>query len=208
MPSQTDRLCTYCGFDTQEDLVRGAFWTGQDYIVVEDMPAWLCAGCGEHFFPRETTLRIQDLLTHPPVESGKIIRTSVYSLDSSLPMDENTAQPVRDLQPDPALELDTPPEARAAESTIELQRDPCRFQCKYCQSGTVMGRVRSVFWAGEELIVLENIPARVCPTCQEPYYSGPTLDRIEALLKNRARVTATRTLDIPVFSLAHPNGKS
>ena len=208
MPSPRDCRCMFCGFDTHEDLIQGAFWTVQGYIVVEDIPARSCRGCGELFFTEETTLRIQQLLSRLPAEPKRLIRASAYSMTAFTSSGENSVCQMPNLQPDIALAADPQQDPQPSESPFESQRNLDSLLCPYCKFRTVACRVRSVFWAGETLIIIENIPSQVCPTCQEKYYSESTLERIDALLKNFASDSVTLITDIPSYSLTSCEEKS
>jgi YgiT-type zinc finger domain-containing protein len=39
--------CAYCGAETRQDSVKAAFCGPQGWVVVEDVPARVCPGCGE-----------------------------------------------------------------------------------------------------------------------------------------------------------------
>lgn len=58
----TGTTCTNCGGnEVRRAEVRSAFWHEDRLVVVEDIPALLCAGCGEQFYD-DTTVLVLDLL--------------------------------------------------------------------------------------------------------------------------------------------------
>lgn len=72
-----------------------------------------------------------------------------------------------------------------------------------CQCGSTQGHVaglRSVFWQGDGLIVVEGIPALVCDGCGEPYYDDETTVRLD-LLRGGAYPGAQPRgrIEVPVF---------
>lgn len=55
--------CHVCGSDVmKEQRVNEVFTINGRRVVVEDIPAQVCARCGESFFSRETTERIRRLV--------------------------------------------------------------------------------------------------------------------------------------------------
>ena len=53
-PVQVEGRCPSCGCNTRQDAIRAAFWTSAGLFVMDDIPAWLCEGCGEASFETET----------------------------------------------------------------------------------------------------------------------------------------------------------
>lgn len=54
--------CSSCGgADTRLGRVRSAFWHDDRLVVVEDIPAMVCAGCGAQSFD-DTAVVVLDLL--------------------------------------------------------------------------------------------------------------------------------------------------
>jgi len=48
--------------------------------------------------------------------------------------------------------------------------------CMQCGSASLQATmVRSAFWQGERLVVIEDIPAMVCNACQERFYDDATV---------------------------------
>ncbi len=80
---QTRPACEQCGgTDLREDEVRSAFWHGDRLVVVEDVPAVVCATCSEQFFDDSTVMLI-DLLRgegFPPEKARRELRVAVFSL--------------------------------------------------------------------------------------------------------------------------------
>jgi YgiT-type zinc finger domain-containing protein len=75
--------------------------------------------------------------------------------------------------------------------------------CQHCGSTTLhAGSVRSAFWHGERLVVVEDIPALVCDACHEQFYDDLTAVRLD-LLRGAGfpDLQAQRELRVPVFSL-------
>lgn len=84
-------------------------------------------------------------------------------------------------------------------------RDEVHASCSHCGSGNLKATtIRSAFWEGERLVVIEDIPAIVCIDCSEPHYDDRTAVLID-LLRGGGFPTekALREITVPVFSLAH-----
>lgn len=92
--------------------------------------------------------------------------------------------------------------ARIEVTTIERPESPCDLRCEHCESPTDEDVVRSVLWTGSGLVAVEDIPARVCRKCREPYYDAQTVRRIMELTGERSPADmAKRELAVPVYSL-------
>ncbi len=53
-------------------------------------------------------------------------------------------------------------------------------------------------WVDGKLIVIEDVPAKVCENCGEKYFSAKVSKQIDALLESAGE--AKRKLEVPVFS--------
>ena len=70
--------CSVCDAgDKREELVEEVFRIDGDYVLVERIPATVCARCGEESFSRETTERIR-LMVHGRTEPAKSIALKVF----------------------------------------------------------------------------------------------------------------------------------
>jgi len=88
--SQTILQCKYCGCNTNQSrrgrastdevFIKAALWTDKGLVVVEDIPARLCEGCGEQFFEQEVIRKIEQVVTYPLAKVKQWIRVPVYSL--------------------------------------------------------------------------------------------------------------------------------
>jgi YgiT-type zinc finger domain-containing protein len=148
--------CKYCNYDTHEEVIKATFWMDNGLIVIEGIPAWLCKGCEEQFFDEQITRRIQELLNNPTTKPERLIRVSVYDL----PQLESTGK------------------HRQFQSIRANKDSQACLQCKYCESETVEELVKSAFWVDEQLIAVENIPARVCQECKEHFYDDEIAETI------------------------------
>ncbi|MFN3746292.1 MAG: type II toxin-antitoxin system MqsA family antitoxin [Hyphomicrobiaceae bacterium] len=77
-------------------------------------------------------------------------------------------------------------------------------RCSNCGSGSIHeARVRSAFWHGDRLVVVEEIPAIVCDDCHEQYFDDSTIVALD-LLRGQGfpEESARGELRVPVFSLS------
>jgi YgiT-type zinc finger domain-containing protein len=72
--------CAYCGADTHEDVVKAAFWAHQGWVVIEDIPARVCEGCGEQFYDDKTAQRIEEIVNGSTALPQRQITVPVFSL--------------------------------------------------------------------------------------------------------------------------------
>jgi YgiT-type zinc finger domain-containing protein len=77
-----ETTCSTCGGgDVHAAKVRSAFFEGERLVVVEDIPALVCDGCGGHFYD-DATVVFLDLLRgegFPPDRARSELRVPVFS---------------------------------------------------------------------------------------------------------------------------------
>ena len=95
----------------------------------------------------------------------------------------------------------TPPEEPSGPDQERPPDSPAAFPCAYCGADTRAGLVKAAFWGREGLVAIEDIPARVCEGCGEPFYDDETAQRIEGIVNGSTAVPRQR-ISVPVFSLA------
>ena len=70
--------CSVCGAgDSREELVEEIFRIDGKYVLVDRIPATVCARCGEESFSRETTERIR-LMVHGRTRPAKSVALKVF----------------------------------------------------------------------------------------------------------------------------------
>ncbi|HSH81648.1 MAG TPA: type II toxin-antitoxin system MqsA family antitoxin, partial [Herpetosiphonaceae bacterium] len=55
------------------------------------------------------------------------------------------------------------------------------------------------YGAGDDLLVIENVPVISCPSCGERYMTAQTLHELEAIKTERRRRAALRTIAVAQF---------
>ena len=72
--------------------------------------------------------------------------------------------------------------------------------CEYC-NGEVRAKTVTVYYRHKsKLVVIENVPTRVCRRCEERYYDAVTVERMEAIA--RRKKTAEKTVMVPIQDFA------
>jgi YgiT-type zinc finger domain-containing protein len=74
--------------------------------------------------------------------------------------------------------------------------------CPSCGQATQESRMSVTMWSGNRLVLIENVPTRVCDHCQEQLYDELTSSRIMQLAASGFPSSrALREITVPVFSL-------
>jgi len=207
--SQDLLRCKYCRGNTRKDTIKAALWSNRGLIVIEDIPARLCEGCGEQFFEAEVTQRMQRVIT--PASSPLLAPR--FRGDKFTPAQAGARKQRGAAAAKAKRQIRVPvyslPQVRAAKekrhegiSNSRGEHSGETFLCAYCGSGTVEDLVKSVFWVDGRLLIVKNIPARVCQRCRQPFYDEETADNISELDKGKSLPGVTRRYEsVPVFSL-------
>lgn len=71
--------------------------------------------------------------------------------------------------------------------------------CYFCGHGTLKEkRVTVDFRWGDQLVIIENVPAKVCNECGERYYAAPVVREMERISKEGC---SEKELRVPVVAL-------
>jgi len=71
--------CHVCGAtEAQTELVNEVFLIEGKFVLVEDIPATVCAHCGELIFSRETTEKIRRMV-HGEAQPVKTVQLDVFA---------------------------------------------------------------------------------------------------------------------------------
>lgn len=74
------------------------------------------------------------------------------------------------------------------------------MKCDVCGSAMVEQLVTYSLIYNDRLVVVENVPARVCRQCGEQTFDPDTVERLQRTIWEGR--TPTRTVETPVFDLA------
>ncbi|MBW4493666.1 MAG: type II toxin-antitoxin system MqsA family antitoxin [Oscillatoria princeps RMCB-10] len=76
-----------------------------------------------------------------------------------------------------------------------------RTVCDICgTSGARVRRITRSYGKGEDLLLIENIPAVSCPHCGETYLTAETLREIERIKRNRKQLAVERPVEVASFA--------
>ena len=74
--------------------------------------------------------------------------------------------------------------------------------CEFCE-GTVEPRtIRARFQFHGETIYVDHVPAWVCTQCGEQYFDAPVYKRLEAIARQRERLTETVCFPLATYDMA------
>ena len=74
--------------------------------------------------------------------------------------------------------------------------------CPNCREPLTSTKVNTAIWQGDEVALVEDIPALVCPSCREQFYDDDVSDALRKLSESGFPASeANRTIEVPVFSL-------
>jgi len=75
-------------------------------------------------------------------------------------------------------------------------------RCDRCVGELTAGQTTLEIWQAEELLVIRDVPADVCPQCDEAYISAAVSEQLDHFLSEYHQHRPERYLAVPQFSLA------
>ena len=72
-------------------------------------------------------------------------------------------------------------------------------QCHVCGEQMVARTINQDFWLKGNLIVIENVPAGVCPQCGEKIVKADVGQQIATFLAGTNQLQPIRNINVPVF---------
>lgn len=209
--SQRASPCEHCGSDTCEDVVKAALWGRRGWLVIEDIPARVCEGCGEQFYDEETTRKIAKVIAGAVAGAKQKIPVAVFSLaEVEVPKAQPRGEVIDEEEMEAVETVFTGTEGAGQET--EDRASPETLLCKYCESQTHEDTVKTAFWAAGGLVAVEDIPAQVCEGCGQQFYADETARKIAELTEHGLPAEkANRKMFAAVFSLGEvevPNRKA
>jgi len=75
-------------------------------------------------------------------------------------------------------------------------------KCHVCGEQMQEKRINQEFWLKGKLIVIEFVPAGVCPQCGEKIVKADVGRQLATLIGNLRRVPKRRTMSVPVIRYA------
>ena len=72
-------------------------------------------------------------------------------------------------------------------------------KCHVCDTPMVEKTIQQDFWIKNKLIVIEKIPAGVCPQCGEKIVNAEVGEHIARLIKDNKRIKKAPTISVPLI---------
>ncbi len=70
-------------------------------------------------------------------------------------------------------------------------------ECEVCDTPLEEKQIKQDFWVRGKLMVVENVPAGVCPQCGEKVVKADIGRRISKLLGNTKQIKKARKISVP-----------
>jgi len=84
---------------------------------------------------------------------------------------------------------------------MEVEQNPPGL-CPHCREPLGASLVRTAIWRGDDVALVEDIPALVCPACAEQFYDDDVSDALRKLSESGfPKAEAEKTVEVSVFSL-------
>ena len=75
-------------------------------------------------------------------------------------------------------------------------------KCYFCKGTVKAERITHIHRWGEQVVILEDVPADVCQQCGEVYFAPAILKVMDRLVENRQREKPKREFLVPVYSFS------
>ena len=72
-------------------------------------------------------------------------------------------------------------------------------ECEICNTPLQERTIQQDFWIKGKLVVIENVPAGVCPKCGEKVVNAGVGEHIAGLLKDSERIDKAPTISVPLI---------
>ena len=72
-------------------------------------------------------------------------------------------------------------------------------KCEICSTLLEEKKIQQDFWIKGRLIVIEKVPAGVCPQCGEKVVNAEVGEQIAKILKDNRRINKAPTLSVPLI---------
>jgi YgiT-type zinc finger domain-containing protein len=76
-------------------------------------------------------------------------------------------------------------------------------KCHICGEQMEERRIKQDFWLKGKLIVIESVPAGVCPQCGEKIVKADVGRQLASLIQNLGRLPKQKTISVPVVRYAN-----
>jgi YgiT-type zinc finger domain-containing protein len=72
-------------------------------------------------------------------------------------------------------------------------------KCEICDTALEAKAIQQDFWIKDKLVVIEQVPAGVCPQCGEKVVKAEVGEHIAELLKDNNRINKAPTISVPLI---------
>ena len=72
-------------------------------------------------------------------------------------------------------------------------------KCELCNTPLEEENIQQDFWIKNKLIVIEKVPAGVCPKCGEKVVNAEVGEHITKLLQDRTRIKKAPKMSVPLI---------
>lgn len=72
-------------------------------------------------------------------------------------------------------------------------------ECEICNTPLQDRNIRQDFWIKDKLVVIERVPAGVCPQCGERVIRAEVGEHIAEMLKDDRRIDKAATISVPLI---------
>jgi YgiT-type zinc finger domain-containing protein len=72
-------------------------------------------------------------------------------------------------------------------------------KCEICDTPLEEKSIQQDFWIKDNLVVIEKVPAGVCPQCGEKVVKAEVGEHIAELLKDSNRISKAPTISVPLI---------
>jgi YgiT-type zinc finger domain-containing protein len=72
-------------------------------------------------------------------------------------------------------------------------------KCEICNTLLEEKIIQQDFWIKDKLVVIDKVPAGVCPQCGEKIVNAEVGEHIAELLKDRTRINKAPTISVPLI---------
>ncbi|MFH1562651.1 MAG: YgiT-type zinc finger protein [Nitrospirota bacterium] len=73
-------------------------------------------------------------------------------------------------------------------------------ECKICNTFLQERSIHQDFWIKNKLVIIENVPAGVCPQCGEKVVIAEVGEHIAELIKDSKRIDRAPTVSVPLIN--------
>lgn len=75
-------------------------------------------------------------------------------------------------------------------------------KCDFCSGNVVTKKLTVDFHYKGRLVIIEDVPVKVCSECGEKYYDAPIWDQLEKIAKSKTNVKKEILVPVKEYSLS------